>query len=330
MENTNNTNKTLTTKAAGISLFVAVVLFIIVIFGAQWFLPPYFFNSSTYYFLIILLEMIPLGAGVWVYLVISKQRISDIIVFSRPQAKMNKKYMPWLVLLGAAMAIVGRMFLSGLQLIWMEVLGAIGYSVAEVTFPPIGTPAIFLIALIGIAITPAIFEELIFRGILQKGLLRSAKPRTAIILSSLMFMLMHLSVEAMIFTFVCGLLLGYMAYKSGSIVPSMAFHFINNSIAVFGLYALEMLGKMNVDIDGAADISQYGMSETVTLIIYGIISLALLGLTIWGFAKIAKSPPDNPYLKPMKPISIVLIVLSGCIMFFVMCYLAVLQNIFPM
>ena len=129
----------------------------------------------------------------------------------------------------------------------MNFLDKIGFAVAEVDFPPIDSMPIFLVAMIGIALTPAIFEEILFRGILQKGLLRSIKPKTAIVVSSLMFMLMHLSVESLVFTFVCGLLLGFMAYKSGSIVPSMAFHFVNNAFAVVGLYVAELTGNTNID-----------------------------------------------------------------------------------
>ena len=302
-------------------------MFISILFLAQIMLPSYFFTTTNYYFVVILLEIIPLGIGVWVYLILTKQKLGDIIVFSRPQAKMNKKNMPWLIIMAASMALAGRVFLGGLQLLWIGFLDAVGFAVSDVVFPPVDSVSVFIIALLGIAVTPAIFEELVFRGILQKGLLRSTKPKTAIIISSLMFMLMHLSVESMIFTFACGLILGYMSYKSGSIVPSMAFHFVNNSLAVVGLYLLELTNNLN--IGETADLSQYGINQTVYLLIYGVISLGLLVLLLWGFNKLAKSPPANPYLKPMKPVTIVLIVMSGCILFFILTLLAFIQNIIP-
>ncbi|MBN2879150.1 MAG: CPBP family intramembrane metalloprotease [Clostridia bacterium] len=322
-----NQNKVLTTSAAAISLFVSVILFIVVIFAAQIFLPRYFFETSDYYLLVILMEIIPLGAGVLIYLYLTKQQLSDIIHFNKPQAKENKKNMLWLVLLGAGMALFGRMFLSGLQVLWVAFLDAVGFNVAEPSFPPVDSLGVFFWALVGVAVSPAIFEELIFRGILQKGLLRSSKPKTAIIISSVIFMLMHLSVESLVFTFACGCLLGYMAYKSGSILPSMAFHFVNNSIAVFGLYVLQLLG--NDTVEEASSLVQSGAENIIFLTIYGIISFILLAVALWGFAKLAKSPPANPYKKPLRPAALVLIVLSACILFAVLAITAAVQNILP-
>ena len=95
--------KRLTTEqAAGISLFVSVIIFIIVVFATQILLPMYFFETSDYYFLLILMELIPLGIGAWLYLVLTKQQTSDIVIFSKPQAKMNRGNMPWLIIMGAA------------------------------------------------------------------------------------------------------------------------------------------------------------------------------------------------------------------------------------
>ncbi len=320
MEN-KNTYRMPTPQAAGISLFISVILFIVIMFAAQIMLPAYFFETSNYYLLVILMELVPLGIGAWFYLLFTGQQLRDIVAFSRPQAEANKKNMPWLIILGAAMAFVGRIFLGELQLLWVGLLERVGYAVAETQFPPVNSIPVFFAALAGIAVTPAIFEELLFRGILQKGLLRNTKPKTAIIISSLMFMFMHLSVESMVFTFACGLLLGFMAYKSGSIIPSMAFHFVNNMLAVVSLYALELAENLNIDQ------SAYSANETLSLIIYGAVSFALLAVIVWGFNKLAKSPPKNPYIKPMNPATIIFIVLSGCILFFVLALFAVLQNV---
>jgi len=305
----------------GISILVTVVLFILVMIGAQLIVPAYVYDTSDYYVLIILLELIPLGIGIFLYLTISRQQLSDIIVFNKPQAKMNKRNMIWLIIIGAGMALGGRAFLVTMQLGWISLLEAVGFRISESSFPAVDSGTVFLWATLGIAVTPAILEELVFRGILQKGLLRNTKPKTTIIISSVLFMLMHLSVESMVFTFSCGLLLGYMAYKSGSIVPSMAFHFVNNFLAVIGLYSLEFLGE-------SAGTIQLGISEIVVLIISAAFSLAILILAVWGFNKIAKAPPENPYLKSMKPGTLLLLVLAGCILFLVMAVFAVVQNIY--
>jgi len=319
----NDINKKTTSQAASISLLVAIISFLTMIFGAQLLLPPYLFESSNYYVIAILLELIPLGIGVMVYLSLSNQRFSDVIQFSKPQAKMNKKYMPWLIVLAAVMAIVSRSFVAGMQIAWLEFLDSIGFNVAEITLPAVDNFGVFIVAIIGIAVTPAIFEEIIFRGILQKGLLRHTSPKNAIIISSFMFMLMHGSVESLLYTFVFGCLLGYMAYKSGSIIPSMVFHFINNSIAVIGLYALQLVEKFDFQIPDTSTISK---ETAIYLAVSAAISFVLVSATVIGYSKLAKSPPENPYLKAMEPKSIVLIVVSACILFTYIVTIALFQN----
>ena len=322
-------NKSSIMQAASISMFVSSILFIITVFSAQMILPSYFFETSDYYIIAILMEVLPLGIGVWLFLAMTGQGFGDIITFSRPQARMNRKNMPWLILLGALMAIVARYFIVGIQLVWLQLLEATGYNVSVAEFPAVDNTNTFIWAILAVAVTPAIFEELIFRGILQKGMLRNSKPKTAIIVSSVLFMLMHLSVENLLYTFVCGCILGYIAYRSGSILPSMAFHFVNNAIAVVLLYVYELMNNMGINMDEAADLSQYGMAETIMLFVYTIVSIVLLGLALWGFKRLSKAPPENPHLKPMSSKSIVFIVLSVCVLVLVLTFLAILQNIVP-
>jgi len=320
----NDINKKTTSQAASISLLVAIISFLTMIFGAQFLLPPYLFESSNYYVIAILLELIPLGIGVMVYLSLSNQRFSDVIVFSKPHAKINKPYMPWLIVLAGVMAIVSRNFVAGVQFAWLELLKSFGYKVAEISLPAVDNLGVFIVAILGIAVTPAIFEEIIFRGILQKGLLRHTSPKNAIIISSFMFMLMHGSVESLLYTFVFGCLLGYLAYKSGSIVPSIVFHFVNNGIAVILLYFMEIAEKFGIQVPDTSTIS---MNEVKVLAITSVISVVLVSATIIGYNKLAKSPPENPYLKAMEPKSIVLIVVSACILFTYIVTIALFQNV---
>ena len=81
------------------------------------------------------------------------------------------------------------------------------------------------------AVLPAICEETAHRGMLLKGL--SPVGRIwAIILSSLLFSLLHLNVEQVFYTFTMGLFLGYIASVTDNIYPAMIVHFMNNAISV--------------------------------------------------------------------------------------------------
>lgn len=81
-------------------------------------------------------------------------------------------------------------------------------------------------------------EELVFRGAILRSLLASRlSPLVAIIISAVFFALIHMNPAQMPHAFLIGLLLGWMYYRTGSILPGMAFHWANNSVA-YVLYSL--------------------------------------------------------------------------------------------
>jgi sodium transport system permease protein len=80
-----------------------------------------------------------------------------------------------------------------------------------------------------IAVTPAICEELLFRGLIFSGLRRlGAWP--AVLLSALLFGLAHASIYRLLPTMVLGLILGLVRWRSGSVVPGMVMHAVNNGL----------------------------------------------------------------------------------------------------
>ena len=75
-------------------------------------------------------------------------------------------------------------------------------------------------------------EELVFRGAILRALLAGMKKHWyAIAISALLFALVHGNPAQMPHAFIVGLLLGWMYYRTGSIVPGVAFHWISNTIA---------------------------------------------------------------------------------------------------
>lgn len=82
-----------------------------------------------------------------------------------------------------------------------------------------------------IALLPAINEELFCRGIVLRSWLPRFGPAMAIFMSALAFGLLHLDPYRFIGTTFLGLLLGYIAYSTGSILPSMFAHALNNGLS---------------------------------------------------------------------------------------------------
>ena len=93
---------------------------------------------------------------------------------------------------------------------------------------------------LSIGLLAPLSEEIVFRGAILKSLLSSSRLPAwgAIALSALMFALIHMNPAQMPHAFVIGLLLGWMYWRTGSILPGMAYHWANNSVAyvLYNLY----------------------------------------------------------------------------------------------
>ncbi len=83
------------------------------------------------------------------------------------------------------------------------------------------------------AVTPAICEELAFRGFILSGLARGGRLAIAVGISSVMFGIIHMIPQQAFNAALLGLVLGLLAIYSRSLFPAMAFHFCNNALAIF-------------------------------------------------------------------------------------------------
>ncbi|MEP7117857.1 MAG: ABC transporter permease subunit/CPBP intramembrane protease [Acidobacteriota bacterium] len=80
-----------------------------------------------------------------------------------------------------------------------------------------------------LGVTPGICEELFFRGLVFSGLRRlGAGP--AVVASALLFALAHASIYRLMPTFILGLVLGTLRWRSGSVLPGMVMHALNNGL----------------------------------------------------------------------------------------------------
>jgi sodium transport system permease protein len=82
------------------------------------------------------------------------------------------------------------------------------------------------------AAAPAFCEEVAFRGFILSGLGRRGRAGLAIGLSSVTFGIMHMIPQQVFNASLLGLVLGCLAVRSRSLVPCMAFHFVNNALGV--------------------------------------------------------------------------------------------------
>ena len=88
------------------------------------------------------------------------------------------------------------------------------------------------VAILAFAVTPAICEELAFRGFLLSGFRQSGRVTLAVLLSSFMFGIIHMIPQQVFNATLLGIVLGAMCIRSRSLFPGMAYHFIHNSLGV--------------------------------------------------------------------------------------------------
>ena len=83
-----------------------------------------------------------------------------------------------------------------------------------------------------IALTPAICEEALFRGVILRGFSAKLPRVTSAILTGVLFGLYHVDLWRLLPTALLGVALSLIALETGSILPSMLTHFVNNASLV--------------------------------------------------------------------------------------------------
>ena len=82
-------------------------------------------------------------------------------------------------------------------------------------------------------------EEMVFRGAVLLSLLRwKDNPWIGIVISAVLFAVIHMNPAQMPHAFLIGLLLGWLYYRTDSIVPGVVYHWVNNTVAyvMYNLY----------------------------------------------------------------------------------------------
>ncbi|WP_051718658.1 CPBP family intramembrane glutamic endopeptidase [Hymenobacter sp. IS2118] len=94
----------------------------------------------------------------------------------------------------------------------------------------------FLVGVVVVAVVPAVAEELAFRGVIQKNLVRWFSPHVGVWLGAAIFSAIHMQFFGFVPRFVLGLVLGYLYLWSGNILVSMAAHFAQNAFQLLIVY----------------------------------------------------------------------------------------------
>jgi membrane protease YdiL (CAAX protease family) len=135
---------------------------------------------------------------------------------------------------------------------------------------------------LSMAVMAPVVEELLFRGAIQGHMLRIGySPILAICLSALVFGIVHFNPAQSFFAFLLGLVFGWLYYRTGSVIPGMVAHAINNTVVALTMVFDEEHAQMTMQ-------EQYG-----TTVFYVTLVIAILCFII-GFIMLNKALPAAP------------------------------------
>ena len=289
MQKINNLNS----QTGGFAYSAGVVIFVILslVFGfAAESVPKY---GYAYWFLSFLAS--PIAICVAIAFILNAKKISYKAVFP---VKCKPKY--YLI---ALLLIFGLFFsLSQINDVFLELLNLEeGETYVKLNEFLIGLSGGWIaLALLVIAVLPAVFEEAFFRGVILNSCEGTLGTVRTVLIVGFAFSLFHGSPEQTVYQFLAGCIFALVAVRSGSILPGILMHFINNGIVII-FASCNLIGD-----DG----SLFNPTVQTVLVILGFVAL-IAGLLLLildrptvekvKFGKkigfIFENPPTKPYLK---------------------------------
>ena len=254
-----------------LSLFVAIM---VPIFG-----DASFFSSGDYpnwylYLTYLLPQLSFLGAAAF-YFLRSKEPVKAVV----PRCK-------WHYFLIAVLLQFGLLFsLSELNGYFIRLLELMGYHASGLGIPSLDgwnlLPAVLVIALL-----PAVMEEVIFRGIISRNMHASGWGLLpTILISGAMFSLFHGNPEQTVYQFCCGMCFTLIAIRSGSILPTVIAHFLNNAvILIFAAVGFADFSELGAAYIALTVISAICLVGTLVYLIFFDTNNAQRGGVKWGKA----------------------------------------------
>lgn len=191
----------------------------------------------------------------------------------------DKKFNGRLVWLGFVIAFCSLFFFSSLTNVFLEFLGLLGYESI------MGSMDItyfwqYLIYVIVSCLTPAICEEMLFRGTILSGL-KKYGFKIAVIVSSIIFTLMHGNAEQTIHQFVVGFIVGTIFYKTGNLWIGVIVHFFNNFISITQYYLLSLIASDSLEVtEEVTNISQTNAWLSLLFSLIFALILAYFGVCV--------------------------------------------------
>jgi uncharacterized protein len=126
--------------------------------------------------------------------------------------------------------------------------------------------------ILAVVVAAPIVEEIIFRGLILRGFLKHYSVRKSILLSALLFGLVHMNPWQFVIAFAAGLILGWWYVKTESIITTIFGHALNNGMSF-------IIGAIGLSIPGYNAPYDIALHQPVWFDLLGVALLA--GGTVW-------------------------------------------------
>ena len=202
--------------------------------------------------------------------------VATVFVFSRARkidvmsvAKIKGKLDVLQIVLLPFIAIATILVFLPLANAWSAFLNVIGYHGPGVSMPSFSNVGYYFLALVVLAVLPAIGEELFVRGMVFPGL-ATRNVWFGVLMSGLFFSLMHANPVQTVHQFGLGAVLAIVVALSGSVWAGVIVHFFNNFVSITLTAYLPQVDELY------AKLGYYNWLTGAASVIVGLVLLACL------------------------------------------------------
>ncbi len=153
------------------------------------------------------------------------------------------------------------------------------------------TPELFVVFLV-VALTPAVCEEILFRGLIQKNLTLASTKTKGFVWTGIIFALYHLNPFLLVPLAALGIYLGFLRSRSETILIPMIAHFTNNFVSVIGEHVQANV-VLSPEVNFLLGSEDVGLSVVVTMMI-GSALIFLLSLYVYLHVTSSLQPVEKP------------------------------------
>ena len=302
MENNFNIGKTLKTKKDKFSFFdsgFSCVAFIVLLLITRLFvrfawtkdIQQNLADTSVYLYLFLYVIIAILVEAVFFFAGLITANNGKVAYFKA--TTFNKKPSGKTLLFALIISVVSIFAFSGLTNVFVYSLQKFGYktSLSNIYIPNFG---FYILYVIIVGVVPAICEESLFRGVILQGF-RGKGKHFAVLMSALLFMLMHGGPDQTVHQFILGVILGYVFIYSGSLWVTIFIHFLNNFISVTMIYITSAGAVVSETTETATQLPSWG--TLAFTLVYSLALAALGAYIIYVCIKQMKKEKDLQYEK---------------------------------